>query len=503
VEGGNVLNKRFVLLCLLMLSLEAPAAASAAVPKPVYTMDPAPGDMYTGESVRFDASASSCGGRTCSYGWSDDGPNGPATPNWSLGSGPALDFTFSDPGTKYIRLTVRNEAGESASVVEALVVRRGPSPGPEPSPSPTPAPSPSPSPSPTPSPSPSPTPSPGPAGCDTGVSSTSAAETAVENAAPGDVVCLADGSYGPVSLSATKAAPGVTLSASRPGHATIRGATVNGSGINVSNLVIAGDSIELRPGTSRVLLSGNRFVGGYFGVDMATATTYISDVTIRGNQFAGPFGEDGIRANRYHDGDGDGSGLLVEGNEFTGIVENGNHSDCLQSVWGGDHLVFRRNYLHDNRCQGFFVKDQPALVTDLVLDDNLFLRNGVPANQGQPTYLNLFGPASRWTISRNTVWDPSSGSGVGFNAGPFLSLSFDHNVMHRVWSQTGVLAGWDEHDNTVCQWSAYSGGSIPGRGRGDIVDCQPDFADPSADDYRVPGSDRGVDWRPTDNHYGP
>ena len=50
--------------------------------------------------------------------------------------------------------------------------------------------------------------------------------------------------------------------------------------------------------------------------------------------------------------------MLIEGNEITNVRENGNHSDCLQTVWVGDHLIFRKNYLHDNRCQGFFVNDQ-------------------------------------------------------------------------------------------------------------------------------------------------
>ena len=64
--------------------------------------------------------------------------------------------------------------------------------------------------------------------------------------------------------------------------------------------------------------------------------------------------------------------------------ENGNHSDCLQTVWVGDHIVFRKNYLHDNRCQGFFVKDQASLggvsgpIHGLRVEDNLFLRNHEP-----------------------------------------------------------------------------------------------------------------------------
>jgi hypothetical protein len=82
-----------------------------------------------------------------------------------------------------------------------------------------------------------------------------------------------------------------------------------------------------------------------------TDTVTVNDVAIVGNEFVGPFGEDAIRLNRYHDANGDGIGALVAGNEFTNIRENGNHSDCLQTVWVGDHLVYRDNYLHDNRCR--------------------------------------------------------------------------------------------------------------------------------------------------------
>ena len=58
-----------------------------------------------------------------------------------------------------------------------------------------------------------------------------------------------------------------------------------------------------------------------------TTSTSISDTTIRGNKLVGPFGEDALRINRYHDsGDADPYGILIEGNEITGVRENGNHS---------------------------------------------------------------------------------------------------------------------------------------------------------------------------------
>jgi hypothetical protein len=63
--------------------------------------------------------------------------------------------------------------------------------------------------------------------------------------------------------------------------------------------------------------------------------------------------------NRYHDANGDGVGAMVAGNEFTDI-RGERRPFRLQTVWVGDHLVFRGNYLHDNRCQGFFVRIRPA-----------------------------------------------------------------------------------------------------------------------------------------------
>ncbi|HKF83313.1 MAG TPA: hypothetical protein VKB23_10185, partial [Solirubrobacterales bacterium] len=58
---------------------------------------------------------------------------------------------------------------------------------------------------------------PPPSGCTSTVSSVSAAQSALSGASPGAVVCLADGTYGGLSLSSSKAAPGVTLRAANPG----------------------------------------------------------------------------------------------------------------------------------------------------------------------------------------------------------------------------------------------------------------------------------------------
>ena len=88
-------------------------------------------------------------------------------------------------------------------------------------------------------------------------------------------------------------------------------------------------------------------------------------------------------------------GLLVEGNEITNVRENGNHSDCLQAVWVGDHMVYRKNYLHDNRCQGFFIKDQASTVNTVVAEDNLMLRNNLPCDRASRVRAAVDLPALR------------------------------------------------------------------------------------------------------------
>jgi hypothetical protein len=341
--------------------------------------------------------------------------------------------------------------------------------------------------------------------CSDVASSLSAVQTAVFDASPGDVVCVANGSYGKLSLTETKAAPGVTVQAQNPGRATIAGAALQGSDLTLARFRIT-DEVDLLPGSSGMTVDHNRLTGGYMGVNMPTSTTQVSDASITANKFVGPFGEDAIRANRYHDADGDGVGLLVAGNEFTNIRENGNHSDCLQSVWVGDHLVFRNNYLHDNRCQGFFVKDQASPVNGIVVDDNLFVRNNQPCgpplgscSEPLPAYFMLFGPYRGFRMTHNTIWQGDILA--AFQDGTGADTQLTDNVVYRYWTSTD-LSGITYRANTVCRREAAPpGGSWPAA-VGETVDCSPAFADPADDDFRL-GNGRGVDWAPADQHYGP
>jgi hypothetical protein len=318
------------------------------------------------------------------------------------------------------------------------------------------------------------------------------------SAVPGSVICLAPGSYGKLTLSGHPAGEVIVQPA---GIATIAGASISGGNLTLEGFNVVGDEVTVQPGSDHVKVQFNYINGGYFGVDAGpTTSTNISDASIIGNKFVGPFGEDAIRLNRYHDGDGDGIGILIQGNEITGVRENGNHSDCLQSVWGGDHLVYRANYLHDNRCQGFFIKDQPATVDGVVAEDNLMLRDAAPcavAGCGQPSIFQLFGPMSNLVIRNNTVWTPEGGSPLTLRDNGWGAVSVTNNVVYRFWSDTAApFASYTASNNVAAKremsWPA-TGISIVGG---------PPFQNPAADDYRT-NDGRGVTWAPADQHYGP
>jgi hypothetical protein len=317
------------------------------------------------------------------------------------------------------------------------------------------------------------------------------------------VICLTDGVYSAVSLKASKP---VTLRAAHPGQATIGATTLAGNDLTLARFEIDGE-VSVVPGSNRITISHNRITGGYMGVNACpSSSTTCDDEAIIGNQFVGPFGEDAIRANRYHDGNGDGVGLLVEGNEFTGVRENGNHSDCLQAVWVGDHLVYRKNYLHDNRCQGFFVKDQASAVNGITVDDNLFLRNheacGAPATScGQPSYFQVFGPYTGLKVTHNTIWGDGSDSLATFQEGTGPDTQITGNVIYRFWTSTSMAAATFS-ENTLCSLEAASGGSWPSSRPGTTTSCSLSFPNTKADDYRL-GNGRGVDWTPAEQHYGP
>jgi hypothetical protein len=82
-----------------------------------------------GQPITFDGSGSSCPDGPCTYEWSDDGSKTrPIKPLWPLGGGRVLVYTFSKPGTKFIRLVVADAKGQAATVEHNVVVEAVPPP---------------------------------------------------------------------------------------------------------------------------------------------------------------------------------------------------------------------------------------------------------------------------------------------------------------------------------------------------------------------------------------
>ena len=79
-----------------------------------------PSSPVTGSPVTFNGQASSCAASPCTYKWTDDGCPSPCG---DLGTGLNLVLTFVDVGTKFVRLTVTDALGRSATVEHNVVVR--------------------------------------------------------------------------------------------------------------------------------------------------------------------------------------------------------------------------------------------------------------------------------------------------------------------------------------------------------------------------------------------
>jgi Right handed beta helix region len=343
--------------------------------------------------------------------------------------------------------------------------------------------------------------------CSATFSSLASAVAAMKSAGTQTTVCLTSGSYGAASVSVQRSTD-ATLAAAPGAHVTLGAVSLSGSHIGLENVWIQGE-IDLHAGASFITLSHDDITGGGEGVVFDTsdctvpnAPTWsgcqpqpkVTDVTMAGNHFhdigltSGE--EDAIHLDNW-------ARVRVSGNEFDHIIESGNHTDCLQSVYGGTDLVFDHNYEHDNDCQGFFIKDGDA--TNVSVLDNLFVRDSYQTNYGN--FAQIWNTAGL-TVEHNTIWD---GKGLGFTADSASvspSALVDHNVISEVsvTNSGGTPYAFTESNNML-------GDSVKGfpMGSGDSSGAHPGFINSGGNDYRLASNPRGIgiDWRPSDQSYGP
>lgn len=306
--------------------------------------------------------------------------------------------------------------------------------------------------------------------CTTTAASVAAAQSAVSAGGPGTVVCLANGSYGSVSLNANKTGS-VTLRAQNPGQATIGGVTLAGRNLRLAAFTINGQ-VTVSESSSDMIIDRNAITSSSFGVFLYGDGGRIANVLIGANRISGtqaPGENDLIRLHNY-------SGVRIEGNELRNIKENGGHSDILQSVHGGAGLVIRQNYVHEqDGTQGFFIKD--GALTNLTIDNNLIVDD--PSGNGYAItfYETSANPSDPFAtgygavVTNNTVWDDDSGIAI---RGSNTTVLFQNNVTTKYLKESGTVT------------------SI-----GNVIGGNPAFGA----NYRLPNA--GITWDLAAQHYGP
>jgi hypothetical protein len=349
--------------------------------------------------------------------------------------------------------------------------------------------------------------------CTEHAGSVSEATAQVQSAGGEAVVCLAGGSYPQLNLAGAHSAK-VTIEPEPGSVATIAGIALadGASDITIHNFFVTG-GVSLGAGDSLIAIDHNDIDGAgpggngegietrtvnctapnapvYAGCESDAPATYI---TISANTIHG-YGEgsteDAIHLNNWHH-------VRVSANELYNLQEHGNHTDALQSVWGGSDLVFDHNYEHDNQAQGFFIKDGDA--AEVTVADNLFLRNNDLG--GEENNIQVFDTAA-FAMRNNTVWDGQGDLVRAAGSSQPLGATVEHNV-EQVFSV--LYEGGPAYQLTE-DWNVFQEDPWTfSKGPHSTVLSAPEFADPAANDYRLKSNPDhiGVDWAPAEFVYGP
>jgi hypothetical protein len=326
------------------------------------------------------------------------------------------------------------------------------------------------------------------------------------------VVCLPAGDYSSLMLSGAHTA-NVTIEPNPGSLALLAGVTVaaQASNITIHDFSIGG-GVSIGAGASHITVDHNDIDGEGPGGDGegvetlsvncsaanapkytgCTSTPPITYLTISNNRIHG-YGhgsEDAIHLNNWHH-------VRVTANDFYNLEETENHTDALQSVWGGSDLVFDHNYEHDNQSQGFFIKDGD--VSQVNVTDNLFLRNN---NGGlEENNIQVFNTAE-FTMTHNTSWAGQGDLVRAENSSLPLDATVEHNL-GEVFSdlhESGPEYHLTEDYNIFREppWTFTLGAHS-------AIVKDPEFTGPASDDYRLKSnpSGIGVDWAPSEFIYGP
>lgn len=323
--------------------------------KPATAVWTAPTAAVTGQQVTLDGTASTGDAPlACTWGFE----NQAASTVYETASGCQLVKTFTNADTKYVRLTVTDADGDSNSVLRSFTVT-----------------APQPVPTATATPRPTATPDPVPAGCTRTITDGSLS-SAMKDVASGGTVCLNAGSY---SWSGTVTQTALTTA--RPASGVARDKIiVNGLDLGQSvnlrfqGMTVKGLHILQRTSAQHLAFDGIDFpnVTGGFGAEgrvtiqgPGPASYGGADIVISGSLIHGP-GSDGIQLI------GQASGLDIDGNEFTDILQSACgsvHCDAIQT-YGARYNRFDGNWMHKTSTgfANFDCNGDPQQWTNNVVD---------------------------------------------------------------------------------------------------------------------------------------
>ena len=362
------------------------------------------------------------------------------------------------------------------------------------------------------------------------MASVAGAAATLAAASAGTVVCLSAGAYGALDLSGTHAG-NVTIEPVPGASASVEGVNVaeSASYITIHNFDVTG-GVSLGAGDADIAIDHNDIDGqGAGGIGEGAQTLAVNCaapgaptypgcvstapdtyVTINGNKIHG-YGmtyykdreeeekgegeatEDAIHLNAWEH-------VTITANDIYDLEEHGEHTDAMQSVWGGRDMTFAYNYEHDNQSQGFFINDGDA--SEVTVTENLFLRNDnepglYPEGEYNIQIFNTTGLA----ITDNTVWDGQADILRAQGAAEALTASVNHNVEQTL----DVLDEGGPEYELGEDYDIFKEAPSFAMGPHSAVQTSPDFADPAGEDYELASNPEGigVDWQPSEYVYGP
>jgi hypothetical protein len=253
---------------------------------------------------------------------------------------------------------------------------------------------------------------------------------------------------------------------------TIDGGLYFGGGVKnvIARKLDLNKTLNFRAGASDIIVEDSRITnptgpGINFGSDKKHAP--ISNVTLRRNLIT-KIGVDAIQAKNFRN-------LVVEDNEISHVkrVHPKAHPDVFQSVFGGDGLIIRRNYIHHNEGQGIFLSD--GTVSNVLIENNLLVNNVGP-------YITLhLVDVNGAVVVNNTI----NGGGLPALRKRANGVVLKNNVMHGL--KLVEAPPFVEDYNLI-----GTGGNYKNHGRHTFRGSA-SFVNPDKTDYRLRPGSPGVD----------